>query len=81
MYKRQLQASRADVDTVMVGGDIVKRSGEMVADVARACRLVEEAAERVAARAAADHDGELPLDEVLARVGAVAGSEDGAYVR
>ncbi|MCS5676385.1 MAG: amidohydrolase family protein [Acidimicrobiales bacterium] len=76
-----LQASRADVDTVMVGGDIVKRSGEMVADVARACRLVEEAAERVAARAAADHDGELPLDEVLARVGAVAGSEDGAYVR
>lgn len=74
-----LQARPSDVDTVLVGGRIAKRDGRLVADVNRACALLEEASERVHSRIA-EHGGfEVPLDETLGRMQAMSQSEDGHY--
>lgn len=48
-----LCADVSNVDTVMVDGVIRKRGGELLADTARARRLVEDARDRLAAGAAA----------------------------
>ncbi len=74
-----LHAGVDDVDTVLVGGEVVKAGGRMVADVARACHLLETASERVHARTADAGGLEIPLDEIVKRLEAVATSEDGRY--
>ena len=51
----------------------------MVADIARACRLLEAASERVHARIAEAGGLEPPLDEIMKRLEAVATTEDGRY--
>lgn len=47
------QASIADVDTVMIKGNVLKRHGVLLADVKRACRLLADAAEHIAREVAA----------------------------
>lgn len=42
------QASAMDVDTVMIRGRILKQNGRMLADVARACDLLERSAQHIA---------------------------------
>ena len=74
-----LQARVDDVDTVLVGGEVVKAGGRMVADVARACHLLEAASERVHARVSESGGLETPPDEALKRLAAVATTEDGRY--
>ena len=74
-----LHARVDDVDTVLVGGEVVKTGGRMVADIARACRLLEAASERVHARIAEAGGLEPPLDEIMKRLEAVATTEDGRY--
>jgi cytosine/adenosine deaminase-related metal-dependent hydrolase len=44
------QATVADVDTVLIGGRVLKRHGRLVAGEQRACTLLAAAAERIAAR-------------------------------
>ena len=74
-----LHARVDDVDTVLVGGEVVKTGGRMVADVARACHLLEAASERVHARVSESGGLETPPDEALKRLAAVATTEDGRY--
>jgi cytosine/adenosine deaminase-related metal-dependent hydrolase len=42
-----MQAHARDVDTVIVGGKVVKREGRMLADVGKAKAMLFEASERV----------------------------------
>jgi 5-methylthioadenosine/S-adenosylhomocysteine deaminase len=55
-----LHARASDVDTVVVGGKVVKRDGRMAADVGAARTLIEESRDRVVG--AAEAKGGLLLD-------------------
>lgn len=60
------QASTGNVDTVLVGGRILKRGGKLVADERRACSLLAAAAERIAARVEAGGGFYVPADRTFA---------------
>jgi cytosine/adenosine deaminase-related metal-dependent hydrolase len=53
-----MQPRARDVDTVIVGGNIVKRKGHLLADVGKAKSVLREASERIS-RKVADSGGYL----------------------
>ncbi len=73
------QARPSDVDAVLVAGEFVKRNGQLLGDVGRACELLGAASARVHARIRESGGFDVPLDETIARMQAVSRSEDGKY--
>ncbi len=59
------QASTRDVDTVMIGGRVLKRHGRLVADERHCCNLLAAARERIAARVEARGGFDVTADRTL----------------
>ncbi len=74
-----LHAQSADVDTVWVNGQIVKRDGKLVADTKTACNLMQATSSRLHERVAENGGFALAAEETTRRMMAVAGSEQGQY--
>lgn len=64
-----LQASTADVDTVLIAGRVLKRDGRLCQDVARACELLESSAQYIAEQMQARGGFYLSPAETLQRMG------------
>jgi cytosine/adenosine deaminase-related metal-dependent hydrolase len=74
-----LRAQAADVDTVWVNGQIVKRDGKLLADTKTACTLMQATSSRLHERIAQTGGFALTAEETTQRMMAVAGSEQGWY--
>lgn len=64
------QAGTQDVDTVLVGGNIVKRDGKLAVDVTKACQDLEKTSAHVHAAALANGGLDISEAELRKRVGA-----------
>ena len=74
-----LHAQSADVDTVWVNGQIVKRDGKLLADTKTACNLMQATSSRLHERVAEAGGFALEEEETTRRMMAVSGSEHGQY--
>ena len=63
-----MQGQARNVDSVMVAGQLVKRNGQMLADVRHACSLLADAHERVTQEVNERGGYLLPLEEALNKI-------------
>jgi len=63
-----MQGHARNVDTVMVSGRLVKRHGQMLADIRHACSLLSDANERVTREVNARGGYLLPLEEAFSKI-------------
>jgi cytosine/adenosine deaminase-related metal-dependent hydrolase len=63
-----MQGQARNVDTVMVSGRLVKRHGQVLADIRHACSLLSDANERVTREVNARGGYLLPLEEALSKI-------------
>ena len=70
------QCTARNVDTVMIAGKVVKQAGHMKADTAHACRLLEDAHEKVLSRIGGAEALLLDLGESDEKFASIAASAD-----
>ena len=63
-----MQGQARNVDTVMVSGRLVKRHGQMLADIPHACSLLSDANQRVSREVNNRGGYLLPLEEALGKI-------------
>jgi cytosine/adenosine deaminase-related metal-dependent hydrolase len=63
-----MQGQARNVDTVMVSGRLVKRHGQMLADIPYACSLLSDANERITREVNSRGGYLLSLEEALSKV-------------